>query len=344
MRVVEQEMGARAAAAPIVEAMFNLWMSRTLWAAARLRIADAIGDGAKSVEEIAAEVGAHSGALKRLLNALTGHGIFAQSADGRYTLTPTSQLLRSDHPMSMRASVDAITGHEHFAAWGGLEDALRSGEPSFDRIYGMNWVEFYARNPEQGRLFGEAMSGTTRMFDGVILQAHRFEPFHLAVDVGGSHGSLVRALLQREQQARGIVFDLPDTVAAGPALWAGSPEADRLQAVGGNFFESVPEGGDLYLLKFILHDWDDERAAAILMNVRRAILPEGRLAIMETVLPDEPGAPHPGWLMDLNMLVMTGGRERSAKDYQALLEAAGFRMTRVTPTESPMSVIEAVPA
>jgi hypothetical protein len=317
------------------------WEQRAIWAAAHLKLADAVGDAPQTVAALAAATGTQPQQLARLLNVLVRAGIFARMPDGRIAPTPLSACLRSDHPQSQRVVIDAILGGEHFAAWEALEEALRTGGTAFDIRFGMSWVDYYRKDREAGERFAAALSTSGRAFEEAVTSCHSFDPFEVAIDVGGSHGSLLRALLARHPQARGIVFDLPDTAASATAQWAGSPDAGRLQAVGGDFFKQVPSG-DLYLLKFILHDWDDERAVAILRTIRTAISVHGRIAIVETVMPDE-DSQHPASLMDLNMLVMTGGRERTLPQYRALLKQAGFRVHRVTPTPAMLSVVEAVP-
>jgi hypothetical protein len=319
----------------------NFRLSRAIWLAARFRLADAIGEGPAQVEEIARVTGTHAGYLRRLLKVLVSAGYFRSAGDGGYGPTAASDLLRSDHPKSQRGMIEVMLGGEIYAAWGSLEEAFRTGQPAFEISHGMSWIDYFASHEEAGMTFAEAMSGTTRAWESAILQADPFPPFSLAVDVGGSHGSLVRSLLEQNGEARGVVFDLPGVIASWQEQGYDDREG-RVTGIGGDFFEAVPDGGDLYLLKFILHDWDDDRARIILRRVREAIRPDGHIALVETVLPDAP-EPHPGWLMDLGMLTITGGRERTADDFTAMLEATGFRLVRIVPTGSPMSVIVAAP-
>jgi len=314
----------------------GLWQSRALWAAARLRIADAIGDAPATVEEIAAQTGTKPDMLRRLLNALAAIGFFACDADGRFGHTDLSRLLRADHPLSQRSFVESVFGQEHYAAWGDIEESLRSGVTAFDHHYGMAVFPYFSQHPEVAALFSEAMTSTTRLLEAVLLASYTPPPFTLAVDVGGSQGTLISGLLSRHPDARGILFDLPDLVEqVRPSL-----ANERISAVGGDFFKSVPEA-DLYLLKLILHDWTDAQSETILANIRKAIRPGGHVAIIESVLPETP-APHPGYFMDLNMMVMTGGRERKASEFGALLEHSGFKVEKVTLTPSLLSVVEAV--
>jgi hypothetical protein len=317
-------------------------LSRAIWCAARLRLPDAIGDGPASVEEIATATATHAPALRRLLDALTAAGLFRSEGPGRYGPTPMSDLLRSDHPQSQRALVEVLLGGSHFDAWGAIETSIRTGQTAFDAHFVMSWVEYYTAHPEEGHAFAEAMTGMTRAFEDAILAANPFPPFTRAVDVGGSHGSLLRRLLELNPDATGIVFDLPDVIAGWPER-PDDPLAGRITGVGGDFFVSVPGGADLYVLKLILHDWDDDRAETILRTVRKAMAPQARLALVDTVLPESPIA-DPGWLRDLNMMAITGGCERSEQAFTRLLDRTGFRLDRVVATQSPLSVVLASPA
>jgi hypothetical protein len=321
------------------DVIFAFWRTRAIWLAAHLRLADAIGAGPAALESIAKRSGTEPAPLKRLLDALAAEGLFTRLPDGRYAGTDRSSVLRSDHPRSQRAMIDVIMGHEHYGAWGAAASTLKTGVTAFNEVYGASWIEFYNSNPIAGRDFAEAMSGSTRAFEDAIVAAAPFGSFELAVDVGGSHGSLLRRILADQPQARGIVFDLPGVIEGIPAEF--DDMDGRLTTASGDFFVGLPSGGDLYLLKFILHDWDQAHARAILRSVRQAIRPGGRIALVETVLPDDT-RPHPGWLMDINMLTVTGGKERSAAEYCSLLASEGFRFEDVVPTASPLSVVRAV--
>ncbi|WP_119679354.1 methyltransferase [Indioceanicola profundi] len=318
----------------------HLWMARCVWLAARLRLADAIGERPVDIDTLARRTETEPAPLARLMRALAAYGVFTRNADGTFGPSALSDTLRSDSPGSQRAFIDAVLGHEHYDAWGAVEETLRTGHTAFDARFGMPVFDWFSDHPADGRRFGEAMTSVTETMEAAILAAHQFRPFTCAVDVGGGHGSLLRHILARHPDSRGIVFDLPEIVADGRRQWEETPEGVRMEARGGDFFSAVP-AGDLYTLKFILHDWDDNYALRILRNIRASALPGARLAVMEILLP-EASEPHPGWLMDMNMLVMTGGRERTAKEYASLLAEAGFRLDRITPTKAPMSVVEAI--
>jgi O-methyltransferase domain/Dimerisation domain len=271
-------------------------LSRAVWLAARFRLADVIGAGPASAAEIARASGTHPDSVKRLLDALTAAGLFRSEGDGLYGPTPASDQLRSDHPKSQLALIEVVLGGEHFEAWGAMEESLRTGQTDFDVRHGASWIDYYTAHPRAGRAFAGAMSDTTRAFDGAILEADPFPEFGLAVDVGGSHGSLLRRLLERNSEAKGVVLDLPEVIADWPAEYRNDLDG-RLTGVGGDFFRAVPEGADLYLLKHILHDWDDERAEKILRRVREDVRPGGWVAIVEHVLPESP-VEHPEWRLE----------------------------------------------
>jgi hypothetical protein len=330
-------------AAAIMDMAAGLWLSRAIWLAAHFGIADLIQDDPVPVKSLAQASGVREDMLRRVLLALSAHAVFRRGTGDRFGHTNLSNVLRSDHPQSQRAFVDSVFGGEHFQAWAAIDRTLREGRTAFEAQWGMRAFDWYAANPERRDLFAKAMTGITLSTEAPVLAAHIFSPFSLAVDIGGSAGSLLRGLLARHPQAQGILFDLPGTIDAMKDNLARQAEGARIAPIGGDFFESVPEGGDLYLLKFILHDWNDDQCLTILANVRRAIRSGGRIAVLEMVLPDD-GSPHPGWLMDLNMMAMTGGRERTASQYRHLLEAARFEVSRITPTQSPMSVVEAIVA
>jgi hypothetical protein len=321
----------------IMQMASGLWVSRAIWAACRLGIPDALAVAPMGIDALAAATRTRPDMLRRLMNALCASGVFERREADLFAHNSLSHVLRRDHPASQRAIVEIVFGDEHYEAWGVLDETVKTGVTAFDACYGIPVFDYFGEHPERAAAFSEAMTSSTRMLEEAIMAAHRFEPFELAVDVGGSKGTLLRSILARHPKANGIIFDLPEIVdALHPSL-----EGTRITAEAGNFFESVSPGGDLYLLKFILHDWTDEQCAVILKNVRAAVRPGGRIALFEMVLPDAP-VPHPGWFMDLNMMAMTGGRERNVAEYEALLVRAGFRIKTVTGTASAMSVIEAV--
>ena len=318
------------------------WLSQAVYVAARLKIADAVGDGNRALGEIARETGTKPDSLKRTMRALTSHGFFRQDKGGAFFQTPLSETLKSGKPGSMRAIVEAELGHDHYQSWGELESCLREGGTAFERKYNMPIWQYYAKHPELEVLFGEAMNNLTDIANKGIVNSYKFAPFSFAIDIGGGHGGLLSGLLEGHSKARGMIFDLPTVIDEARTGDAVTRYRGRLETSAGDFFEKVPSGGDLYLLKFILHDWNDDRCVTILSNIRKVMSPSGRLAVIEIVLPER-SEPHVGPLIDLNMMVMTGGRERTEGEYGTLLSRAGFQLQKTVGTKSPFSVIEAIP-
>ena len=328
--------------AEIFNIIAGYWLSRAVYLAARLKIADAVGDRPAALADIAAATGTRLDELRRLLRALSSHGIFKEETDGRFIQTPLSEVLRSDRAGGMRAIAEVELGHDHYESWRDIESCLRQGGPAFERLYGMPVFRYYSAHPELEAMFAEAMTNLTAIAHAGILGAYEFEGFRKAVDVGGGQGSFLGAILDRNPSTEGVLFDLPSVIADAAKGEHVSRHQGRLETVGGDFFQGVPPGGDLYILKFILHDWDNADSLRLLANIRKAITPHGRLSVVELVLPER-NEPHIGPLMDLNMMVMTGGIERSAAEYGAILSEAGFRLERTVGTRSPFSVIEAAP-
>jgi hypothetical protein len=277
-------------------------ITQALHAAARLGIADLLADGPRPVEDLATATGADPGALGRLLRALAGIGAFAEPEPGRFALTPLGEALRDDRPDSARPAA-IIYGEEYRRALDGLLDSVRSGEPAFERVTGRSFFDHLAQHPEVGARFDRNMSGRHAARNAAVAAAYDFSGIARLVDVGGGEGALLRAVLAAHPGPRGILADRPEVLERA-RLGAAD---DRLEFVAVDFFQAVPAGADGYILASILHDWDDERAVAILRVVRRAIAPGGRLLLVEEVLP--PGdEPSPARWLDLMMLVLTGGR------------------------------------
>ncbi len=327
--------------AAIVDLIGGVWAARAVAALARLGVPDHLANGALSVAELAPVVGAHPDALYRLLRAVSSIGVLAKTADDRFSLTALGSCLRSDVPGSMRAAIASELDTAHWQSWGQLDDCIRTGQPAFNKVFGMTGWEYYrTRNPEDGRLFSENMSSMSATEVQAILAAYSFEGARRVVDVGGAYGAFLAGVLARVPQALGVLFDHPEVVAlAGPALKS-LGVADRVERVGGDFFESVPSGGDVYLLKHILHDWNDDECVRILRCIRKAMAPSARVVVAEIPIAEGRQSSFAA-LLDINMLVMLTGRERTPEEYAALFTRAGLRLVGVTPTESPMALLEA---
>ena len=319
------------------------WAMQAVAAAARLGIADQLASGPRTPEEVAAAAGTHPRATRRLMRGLASVGVFAAERDGRYRLTEAGELLRADNPTTFRDAFIAETDNVHWQSWAKLHDAVRTGAPQPQPVFGLPAFDYYGKHPDEGAQFGKAMENLSRFAAFAVLEAYDFSDAKTILDVGGGNGSMVLAILQRNPQIRGLVYDLP--YIEGPAneriRAAGAAETVRFQP--GSFFDSIPPGADVHLMKFILHDWDDAESIQILKRSRESIAPGGRLVVIEQLVPADP-SPHMVHLMDLNMLVMTGGLERTEREYALLFEAAGYRLARAVPTASPFHVIEARPA
>ena len=317
----------------------GFWISRAIYIVAKLGLADHLRDGHKTTDELAAATGTHAPSLYRVLRALASVGVFVEDEKRGFTLTPLSETLRTDAPGSLRAFATVELGEEHYPAWGELLHSVKTGEIAFDRAFGMPVWKFFEQNPDNAKTFNDAMTGMTLAVNDAVLSSYDFSSISKIVDVGGGHGSLIASILRANPQMKGVLFDAPSVAEGVQSRLEVEGVADRCEVVAGDFFQSVPNDGDAYILKWIIHDWDDERSITILRNCHRAMTENGKLLLVEAVVP-RGSEPHFSKFIDLNMLVMTGGRERTENEYRMLLEASAFKLTRIIPTESPMSVIE----
>jgi hypothetical protein len=326
-------------------ALLNLtighWTTQAIYVAAKLGIADLLRDGARSTDELAQSAGVDARSLYRLLRALASAGVFAQGTDGRFALTPMAECLQADAPGSMRAWALMMGGYA-FQPWGELLHSVTTGETAFDHVHGMGFFDYLGRHPEEGRLFDESMTNFSGPEIAGIVSAYDFSEIGTLVDIAGGHGSLLSAILKANPAMKGVLADMPAVIEGARRHIEASNLADRCTAAPINFFESVPAGADAYLMKHIIHDWDDRRSNTILKNCHRAMAGKGKLLLAETVMVSG-NHPEFGKWLDLAMLVYAGGCERTEEQYRDLLAAGGFKLTRIVPTESPLSVIEAVP-
>jgi O-methyltransferase/methyltransferase family protein len=319
-------------------------VTQAIHVAATLGIADLLREGPHTSAELADQTETHAPSLHRVLRALAAVGVLHEGNDGRFALTEIGECLRSDAPEPVGGWAAYVGLPSHFAAWANLLHAVRTGESAFRSAHGDTTVwEYRARHPEDGAIFDWAMTDITQRANRHLLEAHDFARFGSVVDVGGGHGALVAALLSAHPQMRGVVFDQPHVVAGARAVLEAAGVADRCEVVGGSFFDAIPAGADAYVLKAILHDWDDEDAVRILRSCREAIAADGALLVVEREL----GAPNEnpdGKLSDLNMMVGPGGLERTRDEFADLLAAGGFALQRTVPTTIGLSVFEARPA
>mgnify|MGYP003945918625 CR=1 FL=1 len=326
----------------MIQYITGFWMSRAVWVAAKLGLADLLKSGPKTAEELAQATSTHAPSLFRILRALASAGVFKKENDERFGLTPLSETLITDAPGSTRWFIISELGQEHYPAWGNLMHSVKTGEVAFDDFFGMDVWKYFSQNPEDAAVFNDSMSANTAAVNEAITSLYDFSKFNKIVDVGGGHGGLITSILQKNADVAGVLFDAPEVIEGARAKLEAAGVADRCEAVAGNFFEAVPEGGDAYVMKWIIHDWEDEKAIAILKNCRQHTQSGDRLIIVDCVVPEN-DEPDFSKTFDLNMLVMTGGKERTAAEFQELLAAAGFKLLRVIPTDLPPSIVEAQP-
>ncbi|OBF60372.1 hydroxyneurosporene methyltransferase [Mycobacterium sp. 852002-50816_SCH5313054-b] len=328
------------APAAMMEMIIANWTSQAITAVAQLGVADALADGPLPIDQLAARVGADADALGRLLRALVGKGIFRHRRDGRYELNSLAGTLRSDAPISMTWAAQFYGSAEQRERWTLLVDSIRAGRTVVPALRGAASFDYFDRYPELANLFNQTMTSVSELTDGPVVAGYDFGAYPTIVDVGGGHGPLLAAILAGAPASRGVLYDLPPVVAQAPKLLRERNVADRVSVAEGSFFDSVPGGGDAYILKNIIHDWPDDKAVQILRNVRAAAGPHATVLLVELVIPGH-DRDFPGKWVDLEMLLNLGARERTAAEYRDLLGQAGFRVTRVVQTASPLSVVEA---
>ncbi len=316
------------------------WVSQAVGVVALLGVADELAGGARGSDDIARAVGADRHALYRVLRLMASLGVFAEGPPGSFGLTPLGETLRSDAPGSVRNFAITETAAGHWLPWGRLYDSVRTGQPMAGEALGMELFDWYAQNPEEAAYFSAAMGNLSALAASELVRVYDVSAARTVADIGGAHGVLLAAVLQANPAARGILFDLPHVIETAGGAIAAAGLSNRCELVSGDFFEAVPEGADLHLLKQILHDWNDDRATQLLQNCHRALNPTGKVLLVEMLIPPD-NRPSPAQAMDLNMLVLLGGQERTEEQFERLFKAAGFRLDQVIPTHSPFSVIEA---
>ncbi|HEY6420373.1 MAG TPA: methyltransferase [Candidatus Binataceae bacterium] len=326
----------------LYEMAIGHYLSRALCLAVKLGIADQLKDVPRTYGELAKATGTHGPSLLRVMRLLASAGVFTEKENGNFALTPLGEFLRADVPGSMRASITLFAGEGIQDAWKDLEYCVQTGEPAFRRK-SPDADPF--TNMGDAKEFDDAMATFAPVTARAMAAAYDFSKFGRLVDVGGGNGALLIGILQATPNLRGIVFDRPQAAERAKKRIAEAGLASRCEAVGGDFFKEVPSGGDAYLLKHVIHDWNDERAAAILKSCYRAMGPQNKLLIAEGVYPphiDQSADCRRAVSNDVNMLVCTGGRQRSEAEFRALYDGAGFKLTRIVPTPARLSVIEGV--
>lgn len=342
-RTALQHITQRMVPAPVtlLEMATGGWVAQALYVAAKYELAEAVAEEPRTAKQVARLVGTNPDATYRLMRALATYGVFSEDKEGRFSIGPTGDPLRKDSPDTVCGLI-LMFGHPvHWEHWSNLGYSVETGKPALEKLRGMPLFEFTEKNPEFGAIFNDAMTSTSKMATLPVLAGYDFTQFDRIVDIGGGHGQLLAGILQRAPKSRGILFDLDAVVAGADQVLGDAGVADRCTVVAGSFFESVPENGDAYVLKNIVHDWDDETAARILRNVCNAMHRDSKVLLVETVVP-EGNSPHFSKWLDLEMLVQATGRERTEREYDELFSEAGLALTRVVATVGPASIVEAV--
>lgn len=331
----------------ILELAFGQRAAHTLAAAVRLDVAGKLGDRELSCQDLAAALDAHPDATTRLMRALAALGLAAETAPDHFHMTSAGLLLDPGRRDSLASFVKMFLDPTMVASWDRLDDSVRTGRAAFDDIFGTDFFAHVAKMPELVRLFNESMRQGTRQTAEALAQHYDFSPFQMVADLGGGDGTLLSHVLQAQPQLSGLLFDTAEGLQRAEQTLSAAEVAERCTIVTGDFFVEVPTGPDVYMVKSVMHDWDDDRAATILANVRSVIPEHGRLLFIEAVLPDFIDASKPPWmyLTDLNVLVNIGGRERTRADFERLCARTGFEVSTVIPLPppAPFSLVEAVP-
>jgi hypothetical protein len=327
--------------AQMMQLITGFWTSCCIYNAAKLDIADKLALRPQSAEQLAETTHCHAPSLNRVMRALASVGIFDRNQQGEFCNNTLSETLRSDVPGSMKAMAIAQLG-DHYNAWGNLLYSIKTGKTAFDQVEGMPVWKYYETHPEEGQNFMKAMTGLTGAVIKNVIPEYDFSSMNTIVDVGGGNGALLMAVLNTAPNSKGIVFDEEYVVEKTNLELAKKGFDGRCSTVGGSFFDFVPKDADGYLMKMVLHDWNDEQCLQILHNCCQAMKPGSKLLVIESVIPEE-DSPHPGKYMDINMMAMTGGMERTEKEFANLFEKTGLKLSQVIHTHSPLfSIIEAI--
>ena len=320
---------------------FGASITQALYVAAKLGIADLLAEGPQPVWKLALQTKTHERSLYRLLRSLSGVGVFEETDPNVFALTPYGAALRCDAPDCFRNAAIFMGEEFHWRVWTQLLYSVQTGKPGWGGVHGADAFDYLNANPDHAEIFNRAMTDLSVAAAPAIVEAYDFSGFGTLADIAGGHGYLLAQIVKSHPQMMGILFDRPPVIAGAGATVEKEGVAGRVARVAGDFFESVPNGADAYLMKHIIHDWDDDRSLTILTNIHAAMPAHGKVLLVETVVPAG-NEPHYSKVLDLSMLVLPGGVERTAEEYRELFAAAGLRLTRIVPTQSPLSIIEAV--
>lgn len=316
-------------------------VSQAICVAAKLEIADLLKDGPKNSEELAQATRTHAPSLYRLMRALASVGLFVEDEQGRFGLTPLGEPLRKGIPGSLHAGAMLFGSTLEWQTLGNLLYSVQTGNAAFKHVFGMDLWEYYAKNPEEHEIFQYAMSSFSAAETSAILQAYDFSAFQTIVDVAGGHGNLLAAILNAYPNMRGTLLELSEVARQAEAVFKAAGVAQRCESISGDMFVSIPAGRDAYIMKTVIHDWDDQQAIALLQTCRKAMPAHAKLLLISEVIAPA-NVPDPSKFMDLNMLASFGGCERNATEFEKLLRAADLKLNRIIPTRSPLSIVECV--
>ena len=339
----QQSSGTPASAPPeavLTQIMFGALACQALYVTAKLGIADLLADGPKSVEELATATDTHAPSLYRVLRAAASLGVFTEQENQTFGLNANAEALRSNVSNSLRDNIIFMGEDWHWEVLGKTISSVRTGKSVWVEKHGEDVFGYFKTNPEAAGIFDRAMTSLSSLSIKPVTEGYDFTGIKTLIDIAGGHGRLLTAILEANPSMRGVLFDLPHVIEGARANVVTSDASDRLELASGDFFVSVPAGGDAYLMKHIIHDWDDERSLTILRNIKQAMSPDGRVLLVESVIADGNKQDFTK-LMDIEMLIAPGGKERTAAEYEDLFARAGLRLTRIVPTKSAYSVIEA---
>lgn len=326
--------------AQLMQIVGGCFQSQAVYVAAKLGIADLLKAQPLPVAELAQKTGTHERALYRLLRCLASLGVFKETDTRVFELTPTAELLASDHPGSMRDAAIFMGEPWHWSVYSDMLYSVTTGKVAWERVHGTEVFPYFQEHPEEYEIFNRAMTSFSTNTLPAIVEAYEFAGVKKLADIAGGHGMLLTGFLKANPELKGLLFDLPQVIEGAPALLEKEGVAARVELKTGDFFESIPGGADAYMMKFIIHDWDDDRALKILRNIHQVLPSDGRLLLVEMVVPAG-NEPHFSKIQDLEMLVSPGGVERTPDEYRDLLAQSGFKLRRIIPTKSPLSIVEA---
>ncbi|MBD2178854.1 methyltransferase [Pseudanabaena sp. FACHB-1998] len=324
----------------LMQMMTGYWVSQCIYVAAKLGVADRLIEAPQTYQAIADSTNTNASALYRVLRALASIGIFTETESGTFAMTPLAEYLRSDNPQSLQSTAIMLGDPEHYQAWGDLLHSVKTGEPAFDHRFGKGVFEYFGSNPDAALVFEKSMNNFSAMELRAIAPAYDFSEFKTLVDVGGGYGELLAEILQKCPHSKGILFDEKYVIDHAYSTLEKHGIADRCECLSGSFFDAVPTGGDAYLLKHIVHDWDDERAIKILQTCQKAMSEQSKILVIEQVVPAA-NLPAAAKMLDINMLVMCpGGKERTEAEFQSIFEQAGLKLLRIVPTAEDIHIVE----